>query len=125
VTRAVPFLAICIGMQLLYDESEESPGVGSRHLPDVVRRLPKGVKHPQMQWNTLDIKRESMLFHGDARPRLVLLRAQLRADDIAHASAMCDYGGPVVAAVERGNVWARSSPGEVGSQWLAVAVELR
>jgi glutamine amidotransferase len=44
VTRAVPFLAICIGMQLLYDESEESPGrQGLGVLPGVVRRLPEGV----------------------------------------------------------------------------------
>src|ERR1700716_317217 len=58
-----PFLGICIGMQLLYDESEENPGrAGLGILPGAVRRLPEGVKHPQMQWNTLNLTRPSALF---------------------------------------------------------------
>ena len=107
VTRAVPFLAICIGMQLLYDESEENPGrKGLGILPGVVRRLPEGVKHPQMQWNTLDRTRDSMLFKGLPEPAWFYFVHSYAPDDVTHASAMCDYGGPVVAAVERGNVWA-------------------
>ena len=107
VTRAVPFLAICIGMQLLYDESEENPGRrGLGILPGVVRRLPDGVKHPQMQWNTLQPKRPSMLFEGLPQPAWFYFVHSYAPDDLAHAVALCDYGGPVVAAVERGNVWA-------------------
>ena len=50
-----PFLGICVGMQLLYDASEESPGrPGLGVLNGTVRRLPDGVKRPQMQWNRLD-----------------------------------------------------------------------
>ena len=61
---------ICIGMQLLYDESEENPGRrGLGILPGVVRRLPKGVKHPQMQWNAIDVKRETHLLAG-LEPRI-------------------------------------------------------
>ena len=49
-----PFIGVCVGMQLLYSASDESPGVdGLGLLPGVVRRLPDGVKHPQMQWNRL------------------------------------------------------------------------
>ena len=107
VTRGVPFLAICIGMQLLYDASEESPGrQGLGILPGVVRRLPGGVKHPQMQWNTLEPKRPSMLFQGLSSPAWFYFVHSYAPDDMAHAIALCDYGGPVVAAVERGNVWA-------------------
>jgi len=107
VTRAVPFLAICIGMQLLYDESEENPGrSGLGILPGVVRRLPDGVKRPQMQWNTLAIKRRSHLFKGLPDPAWFYFVHSYAPDDVTHATAMCDYGGPVVAAVERGNVWA-------------------
>ena len=107
VTRAVPFLAICIGMQLLYDESEENPGRrGLGILPGVVRRLPDGVKHPQMQWNTLQPKRPSMLLNGLPQPSWFYFVHSYAPDDMAHAVALCDYGGPVVAAVERGNVWA-------------------
>jgi len=107
VTRGVPFLAICIGMQLLYDESEENPGrPGLGILPGVVRRLPGGVKHPQMQWNTLQAKRPSALFDGLPDPAWFYFVHSYAPDDMAHAIALCDYGGPVVAAVERGNVWA-------------------
>jgi glutamine amidotransferase len=107
VARGVPFLAICIGMQLLYDESEENPGRrGLGILPGVVRRLPSGVKHPQMQWNTLDQKRASMLLRGLPDPAWFYFVHSYAPDDMAHAIARCDYGGPVVAAVERGNVWA-------------------
>jgi glutamine amidotransferase len=107
VTRAVPFLAICIGMQLLYDESEENPGRrGLGILPGVVRRRPDGVKHPQMQWNTIQPKRPSILFQGLPDPAWFYFVHSYAPDDLAHAVAVCDYGGPVVAAVERGNVWA-------------------
>lgn len=107
VARGIPFLAICIGMQLLYDESEENPGRrGLGILPGVVRRLPSGVKHPQMQWNTLDPKRTSMLLRGLPDPAWFYFVHSYAPDDMAHAIALCDYGGPVVAAVERGNVWA-------------------
>jgi len=107
VARGVPFLAICIGMQLLYDESEENPGRrGLGILPGVVRRLPSGVKHPQMQWNTLDQQRSSMLLRGLPEPAWFYFVHSYAPDDMTHAIALCDYGGPVVAAVERGNVWA-------------------
>jgi glutamine amidotransferase len=107
VGRGVPFLAICIGMQLLYDESEENPGrEGLGILPGVVRRLPDGVKHPQIQWNTLDTKRPSMLLDGLPDPAWFYFVHSYAPDDSAHAIATCDYGGPVVAAVERDNVWA-------------------
>jgi glutamine amidotransferase len=107
VTRGAPFLAICIGMQLLYDESEETPGrKGLGILPGVVRRLPEGVKHPQMQWNTLNVRRDSPLFRGLPSPAWFYFVHSYAPDDHSHAIATCDYGGAVVAAVERGNVWA-------------------
>ena len=62
VARGVPFLGICVGFQLLYEGSEEDPAAaGLGVLPGTVRRLPAGVKHPQMQWNTLDIGRSDLL----------------------------------------------------------------
>ena len=124
VTRGVPFLAICIGMQLLYDHSDETPGrAGLGILPGVVRRLPEGVKHPQMQWNTLDVKRDSPMFNGLPRPAWFYFVHSYAPDDITHATATCDYGGSVVAAVERGNVWATQfhpeKSGANGMQLLA------
>ncbi|MEY2434558.1 MAG: imidazole glycerol-phosphate synthase subunit HisH [Acidimicrobiaceae bacterium] len=107
VARGVPFLAICIGMQLLYEESEENPGrTGLGILPGVVRRLPKGVKHPQMQWNVLELRRPSMLFVGMPEPAWFYFVHSYAPDDDDNATAVCEYGGEVVAAVERGNIWA-------------------
>ena len=102
-----PFLGICIGMQMLYESSVESPGVqGLGVLPGPIVRLPSGVKHPQMQWNVLDVKRPSPLLAGLADPAWVYFVHSFAPEDATDAVATCDYGGPVVAAVERGTVWA-------------------
>ncbi len=103
-----PFLGICVGMQLLYEGSEESPDVpGLGVLPGTLRRLPDTVKRPQMQWNALDVRRPSALFRTVDDPVWVYFVHSYAAD--AHADfvvATCDYGGPVAAAVERGALWA-------------------
>jgi glutamine amidotransferase len=103
-----PFLGICVGMQLLYEGSEESPGVsGLGVLPGVLQRLPDSVKRPQMQWNLLDVHRPSALFAEVVDPVWVYFVHSYAAD--AHdptVVATCDYGGPVAAAVERGSLWA-------------------
>ena len=100
-----PFLGICIGMQLLYEESEENPGrPGLAVLPGIVRRLPEGVKHPQMQWNTIALRNGSSLYAGLSTPAWFYFVHSFAPDDLANATATCDYGGTVVAAVERGSV---------------------
>jgi glutamine amidotransferase len=108
VERAVPFLGICIGMQMLFEGSEESPGEpGLGILPGMVRLLPEGVKRPQMQWNVLDRRGEPGLLAGIPDPAWAYFVHSFAADtDDAIVSATCDYGGPVVAAVEHGPVWA-------------------
>jgi imidazole glycerol-phosphate synthase subunit HisH len=107
VASGRPFLGICIGMQMLYKGSEESPGVdGLAVLDGVVRRLPEGVKHPQMQWNVVDIERQSHLFDGLDAPAWMYFVHSFAPDDQANAVATCQYGGRVCAAVERDNVWA-------------------
>lgn len=101
-----PFLGICVGLQMLYDGSEETPGVsGLGILAGKVRLLPEGVKRPQMQWNTLDLVRPSMLTAGLGERPWVYFVHSYAPDDLAHAVATTDYGGTVVAAVEDGNVW--------------------
>jgi glutamine amidotransferase len=102
-----PFLGICVGMQMLYQGSEESPTVpGLGALPGVVRLLPDSVKRPQMQWNVLDRRRESGLLAGVPDPTWVYFVHSYATDSDEHAVATCDYGGPVVAAVEAGVLWA-------------------
>ena len=125
VDAGTPFLGICIGMQLLYDGSDEDPGVpGLGILPGTVRLLPEWVKRPQMQWNILQPTRgDSALLAGlgaDPWAYFVHSYAAEWSDDVV---ATCDYGGPVVAAVERGRLWATQfhpeKSGAVGLQLLA------
>jgi len=101
VASGRPFLGICVGMQLLYDGSEESPGVtGLGVLPGMVRRLPAGVKHPQMQWNRLEPVTESPLFDGlGDRPWMYFVHS-FAPEATAQVIATCDYGGPVTAAAQ-------------------------
>jgi imidazole glycerol-phosphate synthase subunit HisH len=122
VASGRPFLGICVGMQLLYEGSEESPGVdGLGILPGVVRRLPEGVKHPQMQWNRIDPTDGAALFAGlGERPWMYFVHsfAAELTDDVV---ATCDYGGPVTAAVQRANVHATQfHPEKSGRGGLAV-----
>jgi imidazole glycerol-phosphate synthase subunit HisH len=102
-----PFLGICVGMQLLYQGSEESPDVpGLGVLPGIVRRLPDGVKLPQMQWNKLERRQDSLLLAGLDTPVWVYFVHSYAPEVDGYTVATCDYGGPVVAAVERGPLWA-------------------
>lgn len=102
-----PFLGICIGMQLLYGSSEESPDVpGLARLPGTIRLLPDGVKRPQMQWNTLAIRRPCALLAGLPDPAWMYFVHSYAPEPTPDVVATCDYGGEVVAVVERGNVTA-------------------
>jgi imidazole glycerol-phosphate synthase subunit HisH len=105
-----PFLGICIGTQMLFDDSEEAPGIrGLGVIPGTVRRLPPGVKHPQMQWNQVDVldPKEPMFAGLERRPWFYFVHSLHGVPrDPALVVAMCDYGGAVNAAFRRGNVFA-------------------
>jgi len=117
-----PFLGICVGMQLLHDGSEESPGVdGLGVLPGMVRRLPDGVKRPQMQWNVLQPVGESRLLDGMAEPAWVYFVHSFAAEVTDHTVATCDYGMTLAAASELGNVQATQfHPEKSGPCGLAI-----
>lgn len=108
IAQGKPFLGICVGMQMLYEWSEEDPDVkGMGVLAGAVRRLPDGVKRPQMQWNRLDMGQPaSALFDGLPDPAWVYFVHSYAPEPSADTVATCDYGGPVVAAVARRNLWA-------------------
>ena len=101
-----PFLGICIGLQLLYEGSEEAPGTpGLGILSGMVQLLPGNVKRPQMQWNRLEVRTPGPLLDGldDSWVYFVHSYAAPMDDSVV---ATCDYGGPVAAVVGDGNVWA-------------------
>ena len=114
VRRGTPFLGICLGLQLLFDESEESPGVkGLSLLRGKIRRLPEGGgrKIPQIGWNRLDLRGSGRLFEGcgddDIEPYAYFVHSYyLEAADESIVTATCDYGVTVHASIESGNVFA-------------------
>ena len=126
VDRRIPLLGICVGMQLLYDGSDEDPGVaGLGVLAGTLHLLPDGVKRPQMQWNRLDrVGAGSALLDGlGAEPWVYFVHSFAAGAGTTDVVATCDYGGPVVAAVTQGRVWATQfhpeKSGPVGLRLLA------
>jgi imidazole glycerol-phosphate synthase subunit HisH len=108
IDGGVPFLGICVGFQLLYEGSDEDPSEpGLGILPGAVRRLPEGVKVPQMQWNVLetDEAHPSRLLSGLPSPAWVYFVHSFAPERTADTSSTCDYGGPVCASAERDRVW--------------------
>ena len=104
-----PFLGICVGMQLLFESSEESPGVdGLGVLPGTVTWLGDGVKRPQMQWNLLRPQRDDPCLGPADEPQWMYFVHSLRAvpSDASIVVATVDYGDDVVAAVRRDAVFA-------------------
>ena len=121
VESGKPFLGICVGMQMMYEGSDESPEVeGLGILSGTIRLLPDGVKRPQMQWNVLDITRpDSPLLAGLESPAWAYFVHSYAAPEGDDVIATCDYGGPVVAAVGRDRMWATQfHPEKSGSAGL-------
>lgn len=125
VERGTPFLGICIGMQLLFEASEETGGAtGLGILPGTVRWLPDTVKRPQMQWNLLERRGDPELLRLAPDPAWAYFVHSFAADtDDAIVTATCDYGGPVVAAVEQGSVWATQFHPEKSSRTGLAALQ--
>ena len=122
-----PFLGICVGMQMLFDESEEDPGVrGLGVIPGVVRFIPAGVKRPQMQWNRLEPTRpDDPMFAGPrlaGRPWVYFVHSLHGVPaDPDHVAATCEYGARLNAAFRRGNVFATQfHPEKSGAAGLAL-----
>ncbi len=107
IGSGTPFLGICVGLQMLYRWSEESPDVaGLGVMEGKVRALPDTVKRPQMQWNVVQpTGRPSALMEGLGQPAWAYFVHSFAPDPTEDVVATCEYGGPVVAAVERHNLW--------------------
>ncbi len=106
IASGKPFLAICVGMQMLYESSEEAPGVpGLGVLKGAVRRLPTGVKLPHMQWNQLEVVRPTPMLEGLDRAWMYFVHSYAPSDE-THRVAVCYYPTAITAAVAQDNLWA-------------------
>jgi glutamine amidotransferase len=103
-----PFLGVCIGMQMLFEGSDEAPKVaGLGVLPGRVTKLPETVKLPQIGWNTIERVAGSALVAGLHDPAwLYFVHSYAPETDDAVVAAWAEHGRRFVAAVERDNVWA-------------------
>lgn len=124
--RGTPFLGICLGLQLLFDSSEESPGVkGLGLLPGKILRIPEkeGFKIPHMGWNSLSIRPGARLFRGIPENSYVYFvhSYYLKAEDESIVAASAEYGVHIHASVEKGNLFAcQFHPEKSSSTGLAI-----
>lgn len=103
-----PFLGICLGLQLLFEESEECPGVeGLGIFKGRVVKIPEaGLKIPHMGWNNITLAKESRILPQNEPFVYFVHSYYIKPDEEDLVSAYTEYGAPLAVAVERGNVFA-------------------
>ena len=131
--NGTPFLGICLGLQLLFKESDETPGAeGLDILPGKILKIPAkdGFKIPHMGWNSLDIKPGARLFKGlEGNPYVYFVHSYyLKAADEGIVAATTEYTTHIHASVESGNVFAcqfhPEKSGETGLRILKNFVQI-
>ena len=111
VDQGTPFLGICLGLQLLFERSDEAPGVeGLGILKGEILKIPEqeGMKIPHMGWNSLHLEHDGRLFRGIREGSYVYFvhSYYLRAEDEEIVKASTEYCSHIHASVEKGNVFA-------------------
>ncbi len=133
VDKKTPFLGICLGLQLMFESSEEGPGVkGLGLLPGKIVRFPEkeGYKIPHMGWNSIEIKEGAKILQGiGTNPYVYFVHSYyLQAADPDDVAAMTEYITQVHASVEHDNIFAcqfhPEKSGDVGLQILKNFCEL-
>ncbi len=133
VNQKKPLLGICLGLQLLYERSQESDGVeGLGILKGKILRIPdcEGLKIPHMGWNSLEIKPGAKLFKGIENQSYVYFvhSYYLKADNKDEIAATTNYSTVIHASVEKDNIYAcqfhPEKSGEVGLKILKNFAEL-
>ena len=111
VAKNTPFLGICLGLQVLFESSDEAPGVsGLGVLKGKICRIPdaEGLKIPHMGWNSLKLHQNGRLFQGmEENPYVYFVHSYyLKAEEEEIVTATTKYGTMIHASVEKGNVFA-------------------
>ncbi len=110
VESGTPFLGICLGLQLLFERSDESDGIpGLGLVPGEILRIPdcEGLKIPHIGWNSLEFPNKGRLFAGIAEESYVYFvhSYYLKASDESIVTATTQYGTNIHASVEKGNIF--------------------
>lgn len=129
-----PFLGICLGLQLLFPESEETPGIkGLDIFKGTITKIPnqnRTLKIPHMGWNNISIKQKNGIFKDiEGEPYVYFVHSfYLKAQDKDIVAATTQYGVEIDAAVQKGNIIATQfhpeKSGEVGLKMLKNFVEM-
>jgi imidazole glycerol phosphate synthase glutamine amidotransferase subunit len=122
IESGIPFLGICVGLQCLFERSEESPdSVGLGILPGIVRRFVGDVRVPHMGWNSLEVRRPSRLLQGLGDAPFTYFAHSYFAPVISATAAACTYVQPYSAVIEQANLYAvQFHPEKSGGTGLAV-----
>ena len=134
IENGTPFLGICLGLQLLFEKSEETPNVsGLGVFGGEIVKIPDNpdLKIPHMGWNSLSFPKASPLFDGiDENSFVYFVHSYyMQPTDKSIISATCDYSGTLPVALSQGNVHATQfhpeKSGEVGLKMLKNFIDMR
>jgi len=130
IDRQVPLLGICLGMQWMFDSSQEAPKLrGLGLFGGKCEKFPAAVKSPHVGWNQLQVRGSSRLLRRVPQNVFVYFTHSYRAPLIDATVADCEYGGDFSAAVERDNLFGvqfhPEKSGEAGLQLLRNFCELQ
>lgn len=110
IDRKIPFLGICLGLQLLFENSEESPGVeGLGILKGKIKRIPEaeGLKIPHIGWNSLSFPKKGRLFQGiNEHAYVYFVHSYYLEAEEDIVTGTCEYGACIHGSIEKDNIFA-------------------